>query len=192
MNTCNVRGKQMDIIDIDTVMMQCKKAIIKSSFRVTIDVIIELLCLAGFVSTLFDKSDTLSFPIYYFVLPFLYLGVVYLRIQLMVRGIKFCKYIKFGEILYADVIYLQTWSGRPSKAQIEYEYVYGGNKYVAKDICRYNERDFLKLDFHEQVIRPDNAQIPIVIYKQKSLAFFQYIGIYEDLYFGKAFHFGSI
>ena len=122
----------------------------------------------------------------------LYLGVVYLRIQLMVRGIKFCKYIKFGEILYADVIYLQTWSGRPSKAQIEYEYVYGGNKYVAKDICRYNERDFLKLDFHEQVIRPDNAQIPIVIYKQKSLAFFQYIGIYEDLYFGKAFHFGSI
>ena len=46
MNTCNERRKQMDIIEIDNVIKQCKKSIIKSSIRVMIDVVIELLCLA--------------------------------------------------------------------------------------------------------------------------------------------------
>lgn len=182
----------MGTMDTDNIIKQCKKSIIKSSIRVTIDVVIELLCLAGFILTLLDESDILSFPIYYFVLPFLYLGVVYLRIQLLIRGIRFCKYIKFGEILYANVIYLQTWSGCPSKARIQYEYVYRGNKYIDKDTCRYSERDFVKLDFDEQVMHPHNAQIPIVVYKQKSLAFFQCIGLYDDLYFGKSFRLGPI
>ena len=180
----------MDIIEIDNVIKQCKKSIIKSSIRVMIDVVIELLCLAGFIITLLDESNILSFPIYYFVLPFLYLGAVYLRIQLLIRGIRYCKYIKFGGILYANVIYLQTWSGSPSKARIQYEYVYRGNKYIAKDTCRYSERDFMKLDFDEQVMHPDNAQIPIVVYKQKSLVFFQCLGLYDDLYFGRSFHLG--
>ena len=182
------------MIENDKVIKQCKKSIIKSSIRVTIDVVIELLCLAGFILTLLDESNTLSFPIYYFALPFLYLVVVYLRIWLLIRGIRFCKYIKFGEILYANVIYLQILPGpkTPSKARIQYEYVYRGNKYVDKDTCWYSERDFMKLDFDEQVMHPDNAQIPIVIYKQKSLVFFQCIGLYDDLHFGRSFHLGPI
>ena len=166
----------MDKIEIDKVIKQCKKSIIKSSIRVTIDVVIELLCLVGFILTLLDESDIV--PFYYFVLPFIYLVVVYLRIWLLIRGIRFCKYIKFGEILYANVIFLQILPAikTPSKARIQYEYVYRGNKYVDKDTCWYRERDFMKLDFDEQVMHPDNAQIPIVIYKQKSLVFFQCIG----------------
>lgn len=162
-----------------------RKGIIRTIIITIFELPLAIGMIPAFVIYLMEKD--IGIMLVTLIMEFLMVFLLYLRIDLLIRGIKVIYFLKKGKLIEADLIYFK-WKIDSRIITVKYTYIQQGGKYTKKERRRYLQDNYHKFhyyDIDETKEWQENARIPILVYKKQSCVLFYSIGIYDEFYFGK-------